>query len=118
MSEKLLLVSYPPLETVVEQLSMPDGVSSRYGEYTGQFPNKVIDETKRNFGDVFKVVHIAPEKIERVGGELGHITILGITREDERARVDINPFRELDELGTILLGEEPQDLTMPAWLHS
>lgn len=114
MIKKLLLVSYPSLETVAEQLSMPDDIQNRYGEYTGQRPGTVIDKSTRNVDEIFEVVHIAPEKMERVSSELGRVTIHGVTREGERARVDINPFEELDVLGTILLGEEPVDLSAQA----
>jgi hypothetical protein len=109
MSKKLLLVSYPSLESVAGQLSMPDDIQDRYGEYIGQRPNTVIDKATRNVDEVFEVVQIAPEKMERVSSELGRVTIFGVTREGERARVDINPFEELDILGTILLGEESAD---------
>jgi hypothetical protein len=88
---------------------MPVDIEGRYGRYTGQRPNIVIDKTTRNVGEVFEEVYIAPEKIERISSELGRVMIIGVTREGERARVDINPFGELDTLGTILLGEEPAD---------
>jgi len=106
MSKKLLLVAYPSLQSIAEQLSMPDDVQERYGEYTGQRPNSRIDKNTRDIDEVYEVVDIAPEKMERVSSELGRVTIVGITREGERVRVDINPFEELDTVGTILIGEE------------
>jgi len=109
MSKKLLLVSYPSLESVAEQLTMPDDIQGRYGEYTGQRPDSVIDSNTRNVDEVYEVVHIAPEKMQRIPSDLGRVTITGVTREGERVRVDINPFEKLDRLGTILLGEESTD---------
>jgi len=107
MSKKLLLITYPPLDLIAEQLTMPADVSGRYGEYTGQKPGKVItDKSVHNVDEVFEVVSIAPERMERVLSGLGRVTIVGITREGEQATVDIDPFTALDSIGTIWIREQ------------
>jgi hypothetical protein len=107
MSKKLLLITHPSLDLVAEQLTMPADVAGRYGEYTGQKLGKVItDKGVHNVDEIFEVVSIAPERMERVSSELGRVTIVGITREGEQATVDIDPFTALDSLGTIMIGEQ------------
>ena len=106
MSKRLLLITHPPLDLIAEQLTMPADVAGRYGEYTGQKIGKLItDKNILNVDEVFEVVSIAPERIERVSSELGRVTIVGVTRECKQATVDIDPFTKLDSIGTILIGE-------------
>jgi len=106
MSKKLLLVTYPPLNMVAEQLTMPDDVDGRYGDYTGQKIGKFItDRTIKEIHEVYEVIRIAPERIERISSELGRILIIGNTIEGKPASVDIDPFAELNSIGTILIEE-------------
>ncbi len=109
MTKQLLLVSYPPLRSVVEQISMPIDIEGRFGAYTGKRPDAEIDETTPSIGNIFEEVYIAPEKLENISSKLGGLTIIGITREGEKARVEITPFDELDTHGTIFIGEETTD---------
>ncbi|HUD08323.1 MAG TPA: hypothetical protein VMQ52_04545 [Candidatus Saccharimonadales bacterium] len=106
MTKELLLIAYPPLEVVAEQLTMFEGSTERYGDYTGQKPGTTItDKSVRNVDDVFEVVSIAPDIMERITSELGKVTIIGKTRDGEQAIVNIDPFAELTSVGTILIGE-------------
>ena len=106
MNKKLLLISYPTLAQVAEQLSMPSE-SNRFGEYIGQIPNTtIVDSAVRDISEVYQVLLIAPERMERVASDLGRIIIKGITSEGESATVDIDPFCELNTLGTIFVGEQ------------
>jgi len=106
MSKKLLLVTHPPLSLVIEQLVMPTGFTERYGEYVGQKPRKTIRDTRLySIDELYEIVHIAPEQLQRIPGGVGRVAILGFTPEGESAKVDLNPFKALDNLGAIIIGE-------------
>jgi hypothetical protein len=107
MSEKFLLLDHPTLKDVIRQLDMLDENPKRYGDYTGQYPDVSLnDKTVRNVGDAMKVVRIAPTELKRVPNEIGRVVIIGVTLDGENARVDIDPLKALDSLGTIFIGEE------------
>jgi len=104
MSKKLQLVSYPPLEKIAEQVSMPRDLDECFGNYTGQNPGvSIIDESIKNIDEVFVFVEIAPERMEYIESTLGRVVVTGTTRDREKVIVDINPFNELENLGSIFI---------------
>src|ERR1019366_10491542 len=105
MLKKLLLIAYPPLGQVEEQVLMPSDADGKYGEYTGKNPDTtLVDRSVRSVDEVFEVLQIAPERIDGVPSELGRVTIVGLIREGEQATVDIDPFSTLETSGIISVG--------------
>lgn len=107
MRRNFFLLTHPPLAEIAEQLVLPSDAEKRYGEYTVQRPGvSLLDKSVRNWGEVFAVLHIAPNCIERVSSKLGALTIYGVTRQGEAATVGIDPFSQLDSIGTIVVEGE------------
>jgi hypothetical protein len=104
MPKEYLLLTHPPLGQIAEQILMLDGADGRFGEYTGQKPDTtLLDMSVNDISEVFEVVQIAPEKLERVSSGVGRIT--GFTREGQQATVNIDPLSKLNSIGVISVGD-------------
>lgn len=90
-----------------------DNIAERYGQYTAQIPGmSVTDEDVRNVDEVYEVFEIAPSSMQQIRKGLGSIMITGVTIKGERVRVLIDPTANLDNVGTLSVGEPPDSYNL------